>query len=493
MLASFDIGYSSVSQGLSLFTFNVANILAELETSPSVVYTLNNASRGSSRAMTMCLDYHCRPEDLNDVWWAAYGEKYEIVDHKSTSTSAASPQKTHPKWTSKRVVLSMKRKMLMLTGIRLPDINDNTLPDTDRELYYKICSLLFRPHRTFSEIIPAAQTSWFQEYTSWKAHNPNSEAVKDACLWEATNSDFYRPVNPSNTGMSEEEELLLRRPLEAKSVYVEDTIGAHLPYYNSLSTSLYGRMRGLGIPRSRPREPLPELTASLLETMLADTANTIDSESSIDTHSGNTPVFSSLEILDSVFDAVPWIDPGEACQTVDALLPYPSISQVSMAYTLRFWQHVVFEHFARRLLQSFADSEGVDFTRNPSDSTNHSIMLACGLAGSGKSQVIMALLKFVTLWGRRSSIETTSFTGTAAMNIQGQTMHSLHEASMIDVKLFGAFEVVVNWLAQKTRPFPYGWSTRLIFGDSAIIPVAGTPFLYSLMVRSPSLMHRGWI
>ena len=47
-----------------------------------------------------------------------------------------------------------------------------------------------------------------------------------------------------------------------------------------------------------------------------------------------------------------------------------------------------------------------------------------GEAGSGKSAVIEALLIFATRWGRRNAIETLAFTGIAAIQADGKTIHS---------------------------------------------------------------------
>jgi len=47
-----------------------------------------------------------------------------------------------------------------------------------------------------------------------------------------------------------------------------------------------------------------------------------------------------------------------------------------------------------------------------------------GEAGTGKSAFIAAILTFATLWGRRNTVETMAFTGLAALNVQGDTIHS---------------------------------------------------------------------
>lgn len=47
-----------------------------------------------------------------------------------------------------------------------------------------------------------------------------------------------------------------------------------------------------------------------------------------------------------------------------------------------------------------------------------------GEAGTGKSAFIAAILTFATLWGRRNTVETMAFTGLAALNVDGDTIHS---------------------------------------------------------------------
>ncbi|KAI8850338.1 hypothetical protein BC829DRAFT_442354 [Chytridium lagenaria] len=292
---------------------------------------------GSSKAMTMCNDYHCRPRTLDAVWWASFGELYDVVDHKSNTSSEASPLK----------------------------------------------------------LIPNA----------------------DAIFWETTHRDFYRPVVSRGDGMSEEDALLELHPLSG--------------------------------PLRSSRE---------------DSCSDTSSDSS---HS--------------------------AISNVDCILPLNSDLSTSViaksAYVDSIVEHVIFEHFARRLLLSFADFDD-DYVVPPSSpSMDQTIMLACGLAGSGKSQVIMALLKFVSLWNRRSSIETTSFTGTAAMNIhdirdfRDVKLIIIDEASMIDVKLFGAFEAGCRQLASSDDTSMSVMAGRhvLIFGDFLqLLPVAGTPYMPTL-------------
>lgn len=109
------------------------------------------------------------------------------------------------------------------------------------------------------------------------------------------------------------------------------------------------------------------------------------------------------------------------------------IAVLSQAYKLNFWQHVAFEVAARHLLFEYLrdiDDElqdpifPSDFTAEPYALKPQVVMYLGGEAGTGKSRVIHALLKFAKRWGRAGTVETMAFTGVAAINIRGKTMHS---------------------------------------------------------------------
>lgn len=53
-----------------------------------------------------------------------------------------------------------------------------------------------------------------------------------------------------------------------------------------------------------------------------------------------------------------------------------------------------------------------------------------GEAGTGKSTVIHAILRFARGWNRPRTVDTMAFTGVAAINIDGKTIHSARNLSV---------------------------------------------------------------
>jgi hypothetical protein len=137
-------------------------------------------------------------------------------------------------------------------------------------------------------------------------------------------------------------------------------------------------------------------------------------------------------MLSEFYYPIPWIDPLSLGKTRDAsvLKPFDSISSVSIAYCLNYWQHYVFEYYARHLLYAYtvdivesSNSIWLD-TSLPPSLRPQIIGYMGGNAGTGKSAVIEALLKFSALWGRRDTIETMAFMGLAGLMIEGDSIHS---------------------------------------------------------------------
>ena len=153
-----------------------------------------------------------------------------------------------------------------------------------------------------------------------------------------------------------------------------------------------------------------------------------------------------LELLSEFFEPIPWKDPSKLSAipqavAIQRLTKFSSIAQVAVAFRLNFWQHAVFETFARHLLFRFlGDIEKASTTHAGSSSDvielevpssvlngflkEQLIGYVGGIAGSGKSAVIGALLAFARLWGRRNTVETMSFTGLASQQVEGKTIHA---------------------------------------------------------------------
>jgi len=126
-----------------------------------------------------------------------------------------------------------------------------------------------------------------------------------------------------------------------------------------------------------------------------------------------------------------------------------------------------------------------------------------GAAGTGKSEVIAALLAFSVSWGRRDTIETLASQNCAALNVDGETMHSSRgmnlslvskkdsamqdkvkklvliiedEFSMMPQLLAGSHCILTRDIRQ--NPKPVGGLHLLIMGDPLQLPPVAAKSIY---------------
>jgi hypothetical protein len=194
----------------------------------------------------------------------------------------------------------------------------------------------------------------------------------------------------------------------------------------------------------RPIGPISNLTttaAHYLDSVIDRTAILQNSDADMnDSSNSGTTIFleafsdypTRLSRLEECLLPVPF-DPTRPVlwMTPNDRPTFCSIADVSTTYRLNFWQHVCFEKYARHVLYSWtkdienvANSQIVDEERARYSLQPQLIGYLGGEAGSGKSAVIAALLMFATRWGRRNTIETLAFTGVAAIQVHGKTIHS---------------------------------------------------------------------
>ena len=224
-----------------------------------------------------------------------------------------------------------------------------------------------------------------------------------------------------------------------------------------------------------------------------------------------------IKTMTEFFEAVPWTNPKQLkldCSpkaidaAVKALPRFAALKDISKALRLNFWQHAVYETYARHLLYLFMldiqEDDPASALANvevPSNVTStllkkQLIGYMGGGAGAGKSAVISALLIFAQLWGRRDTIETMAFTGLASLNVDGNTVHSsrgletfgfsfsgaesvvrkvrkvyltiIDEVSMLGQKLCGAADAVTRHL--RNCDWPWGGIHILLAGDFLQLP-----------------------
>ncbi|KAI8829830.1 hypothetical protein BC829DRAFT_438239 [Chytridium lagenaria] len=152
-----------------------------------------------------------------------------------------------------------------------------------------------------------------------------------------------------------------------------------------------------------------------------------------------------LEILKECAAPIPFVDPNAVAKVDIKDLPYfPSIQQVSLAFTLNFWQHHSFETAARK---------------------------------NWKSAIINALLCLVIRWRRRDTLQTTGFTGIIREVVTTKQREQHHkvrmiiidEISMTSQELLGAADKASRALAsypdKAAKHRIFGGKHVLMFGD----------------------------
>jgi len=106
---------------------------------------------------------------------------------------------------------------------------------------------------------------------------------------------------------------------------------------------------------------------------------------------------------------------------IDQLPIYPTINQVSTCYKLNKDQHNSFAIFASALLQTW---KARHIGQPENDDAIRIKHVMSGAGGTGKSEVIKALISFCELWLKPQAVRTIAATGIAAVNVFGRTIHS---------------------------------------------------------------------
>ena len=236
-------------------------------------------------------------------------------------------------------------------------------------------------------------------------------------------------------------------------------------------------------------------------------------------HEWNAQPHVKLKAMSEYFEPIPWTNTSNLGETSDAILQslgrFAAIKDISIAMRLNFWQHAVFETYARHLLYRYVTDieESCPTTGHaqfqcPTALKPQLIGYVGGIAGAGKSAVIAALLMFAQLWGRRDTIETMAFTGLASLQVDGDTVHAsrglgtfdfahsnseeitkrvrrvyltiIDEVSMLGQKLCGSAEALTRHI--RHSQLPWGGIHMLLAGDFFQLP----PIKGSSITKPPS-------
>jgi hypothetical protein len=154
------------------------------------------------------------------------------------------------------------------------------------------------------------------------------------------------------------------------------------------------------------------------------------------------------------------------------LSTFPTIGQVSRAFTLNGEQHAAFVLIASTVLRAITTNlpdttESIDEARllltkllESSSSVDEQMLLfMTGPAGTGKSRVLQACVEFAARWHVSDSLKLTASSGIASVIVRGQTYHSL----------LGINEKYPKMLARLAKGHPVDKEKRLLWSKVAIL------------------------
>lgn len=458
-------------------------------------------------------------------------------------------------------------KVLVLCGDELPDIASRLERD-QIDYYYTALLVLFKPHREDS--LFRRSESPQESYHSFIRRDQSAQS-QQMQRFEMQWRDYYGAQRCNDQEKESDEDTLLRTRPPATSNWtpVNDVDGVRrdtdesfddsIPYdFLDLSTTTAPDTSTTKLSQDAAHavNDIPQLQLALHSastayntserlTLSDDFVCTSYSSQIIraDVHSNSDEYVGTHRFISQFRDAPTRLERMRECfapiphqsrdtpsrWTPKTLPEFPAIAIVSEAFGLNFWQHVAFEVAARHLLYAYSqDIASIlpepmlpsDFDRSPYNIKPQLIGYIGGEAGTGKSKVVEALMTFAHLWGREGSVETMAFTGVAAINIKGKTMHSarnlrlngtepstaptvemktkfdrvvlciIDEISITDQALLGGMDAVSRSMTKTPEQFMGGKHTMLIGDLLQLPPVAGSPCeLLSgtvLVIYSPS-------
>ena len=208
-------------------------------------------------------------------------------------------------------------------------------------------------------------------------------------------------------------------------------------------------------------------------------------------------------------------NPRSAAAAIVALT-HPTLAAVSREFRLNVEQQAAFQTACLPLLAFFLDladdRSSPDFVRaeaqlaTRASGTNQMTLAVMGEGGTGKSEVIKAISYFASAWGLRRHVSITAPTGSAAILVDGCTLHSwagigirgtlskrnlsaaqladdpvnctvlliIDEVSLVSAELMGLLSNTLKRKRNSNKPF--GGLSVVFSGDMyQLKPVQGTP------------------
>jgi hypothetical protein len=403
--------------------------------------------------------YWKRQRSLENVPFIDICEKYEYTGKKPQSDIRGVLSFTQVQFTKLDAA-----KVLVLCGEEIPNISS----DTDRDAlgyYYRAILTLFKPHRQHTLL--NSDQSPLASYRAFIMHG-DSRNIRRLLLFEDQWKDYYRAQTRGDENEESAEAALLKSRALPTSAWTADNSSreehddangfnsdadpeSFLDITNTTTPDC--STAKLAADASGIVDTVPNLAAALRSATQKYIAATTAPAATNINFSSNMNANLSLEVavnddmwlgtqnfietfpdaptrlarLKECFGPVPY----NALQGDPRWLPlslpqFPTITMVSEACQLNFWQHAIFEASARHLLYAYFKDieEASDTSLFSSEARLEPYDIKPQLISYlGKSTVVDSLLTFAKAWGRVDSVETIAFTGVAAINIKGKTMH----------------------------------------------------------------------
>ncbi|POM58346.1 Hypothetical protein PHPALM_37013 [Phytophthora palmivora] len=369
----------------------------------------------------------------------------------------------------------------VITGVRMPYMNSETPPELVAKRAQ--CALvLFKPFRCVQDLVsdPASEEAWRNAYFQWEPtqssfvreimanmddyyqasiqaehdevtgdKEDNDNADSDEVLGTRNNiDDAVANVpceNEVSSGHGRIDDICLAFADEDNYTMADED--ANLPIFSTtkstslLSNILHQELLGTTAESTvrtanniRNNEHPLEMSLGDLQDWVKDSA-TDETELSTSGCPRNEHPVDVIVIIQCALESThEWSPPTEQqdCPPL-ALHPYPSINDVSTAFTLNRRQHVAFSLIATALLRRFQQQErantdeSADYRSSDFESRLRDDQLNMFLGGAGsteKSRVIDAVDAFCSGWHRSNATVKAALTGKAATLIGGRTLAS---------------------------------------------------------------------
>ena len=438
------------------------------------------------------LNYIYRPSLLEEVNLYVFTSKYsecklsietELPDNKYNF------KKDHPSFATKGLVLNCPAKVPNIHGCTIPNRDKlETLEET--ELYGKVVLTLFKPFRALKDL-KFEDDSWYETY---------SASVFDEYALEiiANIQNYYQIQNKAQESLMNAKNEIHR---DTETVEPEIDVSMNIPDGQILDNESTG-----------------EISNDLYIIPFAYSDNSDDFL---------CPALDIFPLFLTFSDDVKFENPQyqtlfptsdtSLTETINPTLQY----ELHVRMCEEHGQSYFIDQWNLNVEQATAFVMYTNALRNSWNNVSQEPLLAYlgGQGGTGKSQIIKCLKSFVSYYEKPNTLIVTAFTGKAAYNIQGVTLHSIlsfknlskftteysmsfktkrllldtnmifiDECSMISKNILAKVDSVLQWLTGKS--VPYGGVHVILAGDFLQLPPVKCK--YSLFtdlskMRNPSI------